>query len=520
MIGKNILENTKNKTDILSEIVDKRKADMAALGISFGCDVPEKRTRRVVPFLQNAGVILEIKRASPSKGDIAPQLDAAATATAYQAAGARAISVLTEKNYFKGTLKDLMAASAAATETAILRKDFILLPEEIGVSYLCGADAVLLIARILEQNVLDSCIAECIKFGMTAFVEVRTEDDVQKINAAKLKLHNCGADENVIVCGVNARDLATFSIDPLVPAAMKEKLGGRVVSESGILTPSAAEFTGSMGFHGILVGEAAARDVESAHNIVTAFENNSQLTIHNAQLKNINARWWRNVAQLIHNSELKIKNCKKPLVKICGLTNVDDALCAAKNGADFLGFIFAAKSPRCVKAENVREIINAVKNSEKAVDCKFVGVIVDEESTEGKEAISLVEEGVLDAIQFHGCGINKNVSGYAAVRVGNMGDIDKVKKLALEGQPRILIDAFVENEAGGTGKRISDELVDAARKVRPLWLAGGITPDNVTEIVEKFMPELIDVSSGLETSPGKKDCEKIVELLGKLKSEK
>lgn len=515
--------------DILSKIIEKRKAGIEKLGISFGCDVPKTRSRRIVPFLEKAGVILEIKRASPSKGDIAPMLDAAETARAYQAAGARAISVLTERNFFKGTLDDLKAASAAATETAILRKDFILSAEEIDVSYLCGADAVLLIARILSEEVLRECINDCAKFGMTAFVEVRTEEDAKKISNVKC------ASSNYIVCGVNARDLATFSMDPLVPVAMKEKLGGRVVSESGILTPEAAAFTASMSFHGILVGEAAARDVESAYKIVTAFENNvkremcnERSGISNVQSENRNFRWWRSVAQ---------KLTKKPLVKICGLTNADDAFCAAKHGADLLGFVFSAKSPRCVSAEAVREIVGKLRNesdefssfnfqnSEPIINCKFIGVITDAESAEGRAAISLAKEGVLDAIQFHGCEMpacyemstpSESIAGYAAVRVGNMSDIDKIKTLALHGQPRVLIDAFVEGEAGGTGRRISSEFVTAAAKIRPLWIAGGITPENAAEIVREFSPELIDVSSGVESAPGKKDCAKIAKLFSEI----
>ncbi|MBP5748268.1 MAG: bifunctional indole-3-glycerol phosphate synthase/phosphoribosylanthranilate isomerase, partial [Treponema sp.] len=90
---------------IIEEIVQKRKQDIRNLSFNYGVDIPRERPRRVVPFLGSKGAILEIKRASPSKGDIAPNLDAADTARKYVEAGASAISVLTEQNYFKGSLQ-------------------------------------------------------------------------------------------------------------------------------------------------------------------------------------------------------------------------------------------------------------------------------------------------------------------------------------------------------------------------------------------------------------------------------
>ena len=148
---------------ILDEIVERRRADIAKKGFDFGFDLPEKRMRgNPVPFVAEKGAILEIKRASPSKGDIAPDLSAGKTALAYCEAGAAAISVLTEENYFHGNLLDLISVGKSvddfcsshpdAQKVAVLRKDFLLCPEEIDVAYRCGADAVLLIARILDDE--------------------------------------------------------------------------------------------------------------------------------------------------------------------------------------------------------------------------------------------------------------------------------------------------------------------------------------------------------------------------------
>ena len=141
--------------NILKEICDRRLSDIAQKGYSYAHEIPEKRIRPVVPFLPDSGTILEVKRSSPSKGDIAPDLDPVKTAENYIAAGTSAISVLTEENYFKGSLEDLKKVAALSdslgNKAAVLRKDFLLEPEEIEVAYKCGADAVLLIARILRK---------------------------------------------------------------------------------------------------------------------------------------------------------------------------------------------------------------------------------------------------------------------------------------------------------------------------------------------------------------------------------
>ena len=107
--------------DILTKIIEKRKTDILQKGKSFGFDVPEKRTRKITPFLQKKGAILEVKRASPSKGDIAPNLDPFLLAKTYAQSGAAAISCLTEENFFKGSLGDLMkvcqSVDSFATQT-------------------------------------------------------------------------------------------------------------------------------------------------------------------------------------------------------------------------------------------------------------------------------------------------------------------------------------------------------------------------------------------------------------------
>ena len=522
--------------DILTRIVEKRKLDIERLGLEFGFSVPEKRTRPVHPFLVNKGVILEVKRASPSKGDIAPDLDSAETALSYAQSGASAISCLTEKNFFKGDLSDLMAVCRAMDEfesgasfselhcgspaesgcsapkcaPAVLRKDFLLSADEIDVSYRSGADAVLLIARILDCDTIVSMAKRAADYQMTSLLEVRSDDDLEK-----LKLVASSVDKKFIVCGVNSRDLATFKIDLLKPCSMMDKIrsilgdGARVIFESGIRTVESASFAGSLGFTGMLLGEAAAKNPDIRKSLVQSFVSSS---------KNANADFWNEIAVNISGQiGEKSSVSPRPLVKICGITNIQDARKACELGADFLGFVFFAKSPHNVKAETVT-LIKKILESVGKKHSKLIGVIVDSQSPEGKEAISLAKEGILDAIQLHTIECarsflekpeNRKIAHYAAVNITSSDDLALLDELFELGEPRILVDAQTKDCVGGSGKRIDSELVTQVLQKQKLWLAGGISPENIAEVLKEYSPELVDLSSSLESVPGKKDFSKL-----------
>ena len=499
--------------DILAKIVRMRREDIERLGLNFGIDIPEKRQVGHTEFLGNAGAILEVKRASPSKGDIAPDLDPVGLATTYAEAHAQAVSVLTETNFFKGTLRDLIAVANLMESRrkqglhtcAVLRKDFLLFEDEIDIAYRCGADAVLLIARILDDEQLVRMAKRAQSFDMQAFVEVREVDDLRKLKVVTEALGESSA--KTIVAGVNSRDLATFHTDPLVPASVRSKLPAKAVFESGILCPADATYARNLGFTGILVGEAVAKNPPLAKEVVHAFESGSE---------NARGKFWKKFA------ERKAAKKAGPLVKICGITRDEDGKLAAELGADMLGFVFST-TKRLTTEEFVRSFVEKMRlcHPEQAQRVEgsplLVGVITDPESVEGKTAIKLAKEGVLDAVQLHGVEPkNADFAYYCAARVGEQSDFDKVTALRKNGEPRILLDAKVEGIPGGTGKTIPEKLLREKAGELPLWLAGGITPTNVAELVGKFAPELIDVSSGVEDAPGIKNSEKLKALFAKL----
>ena len=539
-----ILKYKNMSEDILAKIVRMRKADIERLGLNFGIEIPEKRRVGHTEFLGNAGAILEVKRASPSKGDIAPDLDPVGLATIYAEAHAQAVSVLTEGNFFKGSLRDLIAVTDLMEKRrqqglhacAVLRKDFLLYEDEIDVAFRCGADAVLLIARILDDEQLVRMAKRAQSFDIQAFVEVREKDDFRKLSVVTSAL---GADAaKTIVAGVNSRDLATFHTDPLIPASVRSKLPAKAVFESGVHTPADADYARSLGFTGILVGEAVAKNPALAKDVVSAFESGRE---------NARGGFWRKFAALwqaqrtnpgpfkvggvrqAHQPFAEPLHRNRPLVKICGITRVEDGMLAAELGADMLGFVFST-TKRLTTEEFVTSFSTKLRAGGNPVPL-LVGVITDPESPEGKTAIKLVREGVLDAVQLHGIeptksleladdkvpelveGTNKiGIPYYCAARIGEESDFDKVAALRAKGEPRILLDAKVEGIPGGTGKTIPENLLREKAGDIPLWLAGGITPTNVAELVGKFSPELIDVSSGVEDAPGIKNSEKLKAL--------
>jgi indole-3-glycerol phosphate synthase len=220
-------------------------------------------TRRFTAALCRPGevaVIAEIKRASPSKGLLAPDLDPVATAAAYQRGGAAALSVLTDEKFFSGSEEDLVAARRA-TDLPVLRKDFTVAPHDVLDARCMGADAVLIIAAALCEAELTSLTKLAMSVGLDALVEVHDEDEAERA---------LGAGATLI--GVNQRDLETFRVDTARAERVAKVLPASVtrVAESGIESRDDVRRLADAGFDAVLVGEAlvTAADPESAVRVL------------------------------------------------------------------------------------------------------------------------------------------------------------------------------------------------------------------------------------------------------------
>jgi len=194
-------------------------------------------------------VIAEVKRRSPSAGVLASGLDPASRAVAYRDGGAAALSVLTEPDHFAGAPEDLVVARLAV-DLPVLRKDFVLHPAQVWQSRALGADAVLLIAAILDDVLLRDLLGEADAAGLAALVEVHDAAEAERAAAA-------GAG----IVGVNNRDLRTFRVDLATAERLRPLLpdGAVTVAESGVSDPEAAARMADAGYDAVLVGEALVR---------------------------------------------------------------------------------------------------------------------------------------------------------------------------------------------------------------------------------------------------------------------
>jgi len=251
--------------DFLQKVTSQKKKDVAAAikirpeeALVEAAEAKKDRN----PFIErlkptatgDIHVIAEIKRASPSKGDIWAELDPAKLAGAYEKGGAQAISVLTEPHWFKGSIADLQAVKAA-TQLPVLRKDFIVSSYQIFESAVIGADAVLLIAAILSPEALSRYLNICRRLNLDALVEVHRPAELEVVKSSGAKL-----------IGINNRDLRTLKTDIQIAMDMAKRLdpGQIPVAASGIRTRADIEKSRNAGIHNFLIGEhlVGAKDPE------------------------------------------------------------------------------------------------------------------------------------------------------------------------------------------------------------------------------------------------------------------
>ncbi|NUR76531.1 MAG: bifunctional indole-3-glycerol phosphate synthase/phosphoribosylanthranilate isomerase [Thermoleophilia bacterium] len=356
------------------------------------------------------GAIAEFKRRSPSAGDLRPDGDIAEVARAYESGRARAMSVLVDER-FGGTWDDLRTARAA-TKLPLLAKGFFSTPAHLEQARGAGADAVLILLRDVNDATATALLNVARSLGLDTLVEAHDADELAR--AAKL---------DAPVIGVNARDLSTFSIDrrgqlELVAGAPKDRV---VIAESGIATRAQAAAAELAGANAVLVGSTLMRAADPG-----------------AKLRELVAR---------------------PLVKVCGLTRQEDVDVAIDAGADMVGFILAAESPR-----RTDELLDAPDTVLR------VAVFVGE-----------CEETDADLVQFYGRE-NGHRSRDAVLlhrgeRVGTVVDLPWA-----EHDPSHL------ERAKATPGRV--------------MLAGGLGPDNVGEAIAAVRPWAVDSARSTEQSPG------------------
>ena len=206
----------------------------------------ERGFRKALTVPGKLSLIAELKRKSPSRGMLRERFDPVHLAQTLQEAGAAALSVLTDETYFGGSL-DFLRDAKQFTEIPVLRKDFIIDPYQVYEAVFYGADAVLLIVRVLPDEMLAACLQAADRVGLEPLVEVHS--------LAELKVAlSVGAH----VIGINHRDLRTFTIDPTLSEQLVPKIpsGKVIIAESGIQKPEDVKRMKQLGVHAVLIGEA------------------------------------------------------------------------------------------------------------------------------------------------------------------------------------------------------------------------------------------------------------------------
>lgn len=515
----------KNKVNILDEIFSHRRAAVESqkqtpsqrpsdLLASYNLNLSPPQISfpdrlRKSPF--SLSLMAEIKRASPSKGDIAPHICAPEQARRYALAGASVISVLTEPRWFKGSIDDLRAVRQSlegmADRPALLRKEFIFDEYQILEARLAGADTVLLIVKMLDEKTLKSLYGYSRSLGMEPLVEVNTEEEMQI--ATKM-----GAQ----VVGVNNRDLTNFHVDLDTTSRLMQNVSKETVvcALSGISGPDDIKAYRKNGVGAVLVGEGLMRAKEPS-------EFADRLLGRSA-------------------GRLNQKRCNV-LVKICGTMTPEAAKVAIESGADLIGIILVEGRKRCVSREVGQLISETVRNTPKPrqnADLEHGGDVKEYfEHTSGffRRADRALLVGVfqnqplsyvlarqqvlnLDIVQLHGSEPIEWASLIPVPVIRRFGPQDT--GLGRRGYHAL---PLLDSASGGTGQK--QDLTAVKRALHSdgglrVILAGGLDPESVENILTNMSEYAsrviaVDVSSGVEEN-GEQDHERIVQFIKAAKS--
>jgi indole-3-glycerol phosphate synthase len=357
--------------------------------------------------------IAEVKRRSPSAGDLRPDADPAALAASFERAGAAAVSILVDER-FAGSPADLAAASSASS-LPLLAKGFFSETGQLEELRSLGADAVLLLLRDLDDGRMRELLGAAEELGLDVLVEAHDAEELHR--AVEL---------DAAVVGINARDLSTFEIDrraqlDLVESAPRDRV---VVAESAIGARAHAAEAELAGADAVLVGSTLMRAPDPA-----------------AKLQELIAR---------------------PLVKVCGLTREEDVAVAAEAGADLAGFVLARETPR--RAPAVLPVPDTMLS---------VAVHVGEITDDGADLVQLYARE----------------NGHRA-REGVLLRRGREVAQVVDREWAVADPAHLERAEAAEGRVV---------------LAGGLSPENVREAIERVQPWAVDASSSLETEPGVKD---------------
>jgi indole-3-glycerol phosphate synthase/phosphoribosylanthranilate isomerase len=442
---------------ILAEILAARRRRLAAgeLAPRGVAAIPSDGAR----FLAAMGaggprVIAEIKHRSPSAGTILPDPAAAlpAVARAYRRAGAAAISVVTEPDFFGGELAWLPEVKRISG-LPVLMKDFVVDEVQLDLALSLGADAVLLIVAALEDETLARLHRAARERGLAVLVEAHDGEEVGRALAA-------GAE----IVGLNARDLRTFRVDFDRVVALGRTLPASVVrvAESGIHAPADVERLAVAGFDAFLVGESLLRSGDPARALRA------------------------------------LRGEGTTEVKVCGVTREEDLATAEALGADWIGLNLSSRSPRRVSVERARALCELSRFAR--------GVVAVVAGSTVSEAEAIVAGVRPDALQWHDdypgrAGLDVPVPVWQAVRVGR----DSLEEAASWAADVLLLDAAHASLAGGTGETWDWSLLSHFPAARRLFVAGGLSPENVASAVSACAPAGVDVASGVESAPGIKD---------------
>ena len=414
-----------------------------------------------------ARLIAEVKRASPSKGMLAPDLNPVELARTYEANGAAAISVLTEPHFFLGS-PEYLTAIKQAVQVPVLCKDFIIDEYQVYEARSWGADAILLICALLNDRQLLHLLSVAHAQGMRCLVETHSIEEAQRVVAAGAR-----------IIGVNSRDLTTFEMNPYLIRDLRRLLPSDrlIVAESGIHNAADARRLARYDVQAMLVGESLVVSQDVPTQMRTLLQGANEST----------------------------------QVKICGLRTAEHLDTAIDAGADMLGLVFYPPSHRYLSPEQARTLAQTnahFSNHNRKAAPDLVGVFVNEEADVIND---FVEQVGLHFVQLHGnespefCQrIQRPV--IKAIQLKNADDMGKIKAYQ-EVAWRILLDT-PSATWGGTGVTHDWSLAQSVAQSLPILLAGGLTPDNVAEAIAQIRPWGVDVSSGVETNR-QKDTAKI-----------